>query len=231
MKNKTLSLIAVGAMLTLGLAGCSAAEESEQEDKAPVSEESTPQEAPEAENETETATGDSPEWAEGALDVGESLGEFSTDSWSVEVFQVGTAKTTKDSMFVDKESGENLLPSGAEVVYVNFVVTNTSDADIQLGHSLSSASLEAADWQYMGGQPSFSDSATYESFKLSNDGLQTGADAPFIVGPGQSFAQATNIKYVAGQKVVAEVRITPVDDAGDLLHDDKEQAEAELTIK
>lgn len=165
------------------------------------------------------------------MDVGEKLGGFTTDSWAVEVFQVGTAETTKDSMFVDKETGDNLLPAGAEVVYVNFVITNTSDADIQLGHSIASPELKSSTWKYMGGQPSFSDTAAYENLQLSSDAKQTGFDAPFVVAPGQTFAQASNIAYVPGDKVAASVRLTPVDDEGQLLHDKKEEGTVEVTIK
>lgn len=229
MKKKSITLIAAGAILALGLTGCTAPAEEQPEKKPASTEQAAPEETPT--EEAPAATGDTPEWAEGSLDVGDSLGEITTDSWKVQVFQVGTAKTTKDSMFVDKESGKNLLPTGAEVVYVNFVFTNTSGADIQLGSSLGSPSVTSSTWKYMGGQPSFSDTATYESMKLSADGKQTGFEKPFVVAAGQSFAQATNIAYVAGDKVEAEVRVTPVDDAGDLVHDKREEATAALTIK
>lgn len=233
--KKSLYSAAVVTALSLTLLGCSAAETPEKPENTTATEQQT--EAPETEApetpaaEEPAAAGDMPEWAEGSLDVGEKVGEISLDSWKVELFQVGTATTDKDSMFVDKESGENLLPKGSEVVYVNFVFTNTSDAPINLGASIGSPQLQSSTWKYLGGQPSFSDRDAYEALKISDDAKQTGFDKPYVVAPGQSFAQATNIAYVPGDKVTAEVRLTPIDDEGDLLHDDKQEGETEITIK
>lgn len=225
--KKTSMAFAAAAVLALGLTGCAAAAEPD-EKEAPTSTEEVA--APEEETES-AATGDSPEWAAGSIDAGEKIGEITTDSWQVELYQVGTATTDKDSMFVDPDTNENLLPSGSEVVYVNFVYTNISDADVPLSISLGSPSVASTSWQFMGGQPSFSSSDAYETLALSDTGLQVGGEAPFVVAPGQSFGQATNILYVPGDETEAEVTLIHADEEGELLHDTKEEGETLITIK
>lgn len=219
---------AAAAVLALGLTGCSAAAEPDEKEAPIASEESA---APEEETAESAPTGDSPEWAAGSLDAGEKIGEITTDSWQVELYQVGTATTDKDSMFVDPDTNDNLLPSGSEVVYVNFVFTNTSDADIPLSISLGSPGIASTSWQFMGGQPSFSSSDAYETLDLSDTGRQVGGEAPFVVAPGQSFAQATNILYVPGDETEADVTLIQADDEGELLHDTKEEGETVITIE
>jgi hypothetical protein len=163
--------------------------------------------------------------------VGKKIGSFKTASWSVDVYQVGTAKTESDSMFVDPKTNKNILPKGSEVVFVNFVVTNTSSAAIPLSISLADPQLTAADWRYITSQPGAAHSSEYDAMKVSDDGYTVGSSAPFVVEPGQMFAQATSIKYVPGQKAEAAVGLIPVDSAGKLLHDKKEEGTTTVTIK
>jgi hypothetical protein len=229
--KKPLIAVAVAAALATALVGCSAAEApapkptTQQQDKTPSKAPETPKE------DAPAATGDAPEWAEGAVDKGDKLGEITTDGWKVQIYQVGTSKTEKDSMFVDKETGKNLLPAGSDVVFLNFVYTNTSSAAVNLGASLGSPTLRSTSWKYMSGQPGESSGKAYEALGLSDDGHKTGVQQPYVVGPGQTFSQADSIAYVPGDKVEASVRITPVDDAGSLVHDKKQEGKTELTIK
>src|SRR5690606_28913061 len=109
--KKTPMMFAAATVLALGLTSCAPAEPEEQD--APTSQEETTDSEPEEQDEEHAATGDTPERAEGSLDAGEKIGEISTDSWQVELYQVGTATTDRDSMFVDPETNENVLPSGS----------------------------------------------------------------------------------------------------------------------
>ena len=224
---RTPALIAASAVLALGLTACSASE-AEETAPQPVVEETAEAEET-AEDTADVEAGAMPEWGEGSLDVGEKIGAIDTDSWHVDVYQVGTGVTDKNSLMVDAET--NLLPAGSEVVYVNFVFTNTTDEEIPLSISLGSPQIASTSWAYLGGQPSFTSSAGYEALGLSDDGKQVGFDAPFLVAPGQSFAQATNFAYVPGDESEAEVGLIQVDDAGELLHDTKEEGAVIVTIK
>ncbi|WP_159704414.1 hypothetical protein [Arthrobacter sp. 18067] len=170
-------------------------------------------------------------WALPISEAGDKLGTLKGDSFSVDVYQVATDVASKDSMFVDKETKENLLKKGAPVVYLNYVVTNTSSAEIPLSHSLITPSAKYTDWKYLGGMPSDSSSDGYKKHGLSSSGVKLKEKDPFVLKPGESFNIAENFAYTAGKDTEIKATMTPQDAAGDLDHDKKETAETTVTLK
>ncbi|MFC8039818.1 hypothetical protein ACFUOZ_10735 [Paenarthrobacter sp. NPDC057355] len=170
-------------------------------------------------------------WALPISDAGDKLGSMKGDSFSVDVFQVATDVASKDSMFVDKETKENLLKKGAPIVYVNYVVTNTSSADIPLSHSLVTPSAKYTDWKYLGGMPSDSSSDGFKKHGLTSTGIKLKEKDPFVLKPGESFNIAENFAYTAGKETEIKATMTPQNAAGDLDHDKKETAETTVTLK
>ncbi len=170
-------------------------------------------------------------WALPISEAGDKLGTLKGDSFSVDVYQVATDVASKDSMFVDKETKENLLKKGAPVVYLNYVVTNTSSAEIPLSHSLITPSAKYTDWKYLGGMPSDSSSDGYKKHGLSSSGVKLKEKDPFVLKPGESFNIAENFAYTAGKETEIKATMTPQDAAGDLDHDKKETAETTVTLK
>lgn len=170
-------------------------------------------------------------WALPISDAGDKLGTLKGDSFSVDIYQVATDVASKDSMFVDKETKENLLKKGAPVVYLNYVVTNTSSADIPLSHSLVTPSAKYTDWKYLGGMPSDSSSDGYKKHGLSSSGVKLKEKDPFILKPGESFNIAENFAYTAGKETEIKATLTPQDASGDLDHDKKETADTTVTLK
>ncbi|MFF2842564.1 hypothetical protein [Paenarthrobacter sp. NPDC057981] len=170
-------------------------------------------------------------WALPVSDAGDKLGSLKGDSFSVDVFQVATDVASKDSMFVDKETKENLLKKGAPIVYVNYVVTNTSSADIPLSHSLVTPNAKYTDWKYLGGMPSDSSSDGFKKHGLTSSGIKLKEKDPFVLKPGESFNIAENFAYTAGKEAEIKATMTPQNAAGDLDHDKKETAETTVTLK
>ncbi|WP_091464585.1 hypothetical protein [Paenarthrobacter nitroguajacolicus] len=170
-------------------------------------------------------------WALPISEAGDKLGSLKGDSFSVDIYQVATDVASKDSMFVDKETKENLLKKGDPVVYLNYVVTNTSSADIPLSHSLITPSAKYTDWKYMGGMPSDSSSDGYKKHGLSSSGTKLKEEAPFVLKPGESFNIAENFAYTAGKETEIEATMTPAAADGKLDHDKKEKAETTVTLK
>ncbi|MCD4850512.1 hypothetical protein LN996_06785 [Arthrobacter sp. AK01] len=170
-------------------------------------------------------------WALPISDAGEKLGNLKGDSFSVDIYQVATDVASKDSMFVDKDTKENLLKKGDPVVYLNYVVTNTSSAEIPLSHSLITPKAKYTDWKYMGGMPSDSSSDGYKKHGLSSSGVKLKEKDPFVLKPGESFNIAENFGYTAGKETEISATMTPQDAAGDLDHDKKETAETIVTLK
>ncbi|MEV7664024.1 hypothetical protein [Paenarthrobacter sp. NPDC089316] len=170
-------------------------------------------------------------WALPISDAGDKLGSMKGDSFSVDVFQVATDVASKDSMFVDKDTKENLLKKGAPIVYVNYVVTNTSSADIPLSHSLVTPNAKYTDWKYLGGMPSDSSSDGFKKHGLTSSGIKLKEKDPFVLKPGESFNIAENFAYTPGKEAEISATMTPQHASGDLDHDKKETAETTVTLK
>ena len=170
-------------------------------------------------------------WALPISDAGDKLGTITGDSFSVDIYQVATDVASKDSMFVDKETKENLLKKGDPVVYLNYVVTNTSSAEIPLSHSLITPNAKYTDWKYLGGMPSDSSSEGFKKHGLSSSGVKLKEKDPFVLRPGESFNIAENFGYTAGKETEIKVTMTPQGADGDLDHDKKETAETTVTLK
>jgi hypothetical protein len=192
------------------------------------------QERPEVTEQTVVSSGNVPAWASGSVDVGTSIGNSSTDSWSIEAFQVEDLGTSsKDSMFVDPDTLQNVLPEGSPVVYVNFVYTNTSDETIMVPLSFGTPDLRSEFWKYGQGQPGDSRLEEYEARGVSDRLVKLEASKDvywFAVEPGQSISRAVNIKHEPGS---ARVRITftpALNDEGDLDHANKEETDFTLQV-
>ncbi|KUM34915.1 hypothetical protein [Arthrobacter sp. EpRS71] len=170
-------------------------------------------------------------WALPISEAGDKLGTIKGESFSVDVYQVATDVASKDSMFVDKDTKENLLKKGDPVVYMNYVVTNTSSAEIPLSHSLITPNAKYTDWKYLGGMPSDSSSDGYKKHGLSSSGVKLKEKDPFVLKPGESFNIAENFAYTAGKETEIKVTMTPQGADGDLDHDKKETAETTVTLK
>lgn len=170
-------------------------------------------------------------WALPITDAGDKLGTMKGEGFSVDIYQVATDVASKDSMFIDKETNENLLKKGAPVVYLNYVVTNTSSAEVPLSHSLVTPKAKYTDWKYMGGMPSDSSSDGFKKHGLSSSGVKLKEKDPFVLKPGESFNIAENFAYTSGKETEITATMTPQDTSGNLDHDKKEKAETTVTLK
>lgn len=227
---KPLLVTALGAALLL--TGCAQTPAPEPE----PTQKSQPSEAEPAPEQTQDAgTGAMPDWAAGAVDVGEKIGSTSTENWQVDIYQVGTAKTERDSMFVDSETNTNLLPAGSEVVFLNFVYTNTSGETINVGNGFGMPDVRTSDWAYMTGMPGESSSEAFEALGLANNIVKPGAitdynNVQLPVASGQSVPVATSLKYTPGSSATVHATMVPVDGSGHLDHDRTEKVADDFTF-
>jgi hypothetical protein len=226
-----LALVAV-----LGLSACSGDTAPEETTSASTSVETpeteeTPAEDTGSEEEAEpAATGDKPAWAATNEVVGTQLGTAEGDGFTVDIYQVSTAVATKTGQFAD-ESGKPILNPGDPIVFVNYVLTNTGDADLPLTYSIVGVDARYADWPYMQGMDSIVDSALFEAAGVVDSPITPGSgEAPFILAPGQSVAYGENFKHQPGSPIEFEVTLTPADAAGDLNHDLRQEVALSATI-
>ena len=67
-----------------------------------------------------------------------------------------------------------------------------------------------------------------DDFGLAPDGY---SDAGiYVLGTGESFSYGENFEYQPASPITFDVEYTPVDAEGELLHDDRVEAEGKATI-
>lgn len=208
---------------------------SEESTDESTSESATSEESTEASSAAEggSASGAAAPWATPLLTPGENLGTVSGDGIDVTVFQAGTAPATKTGFFADPDTNEPIIAVGDELVFVTYLVTNTGSEPIPLGSSLAGIDARYDDWPYLGGMDGVTDFDLTESMGVNKDAVEVSAiaDPPiYVLGPGESYSVSENFLYQAGSELILDVTVTPVDDAGDLVHDDKVEFEGSVTI-
>lgn len=223
---RTAAPFILAAALTVGLVGCTAPEpvaSPETETTAPAPEETTA--AP-------SGNGDAASFANPVTTPGELLSSAEGDGFKIDIYQVGTATASKTGQFANPDTNKPIIEVGAEVVYVNYVVTNTGTEDIPLSYSLVDVQARYDDWPYLQGMDSVVDSAQFAEMQVNSTGIATGVgEAPFIWEPGTSFSYGENFLYQSGSPIEFKVGLTPADESGDLNHDAKQEIVINTTIK
>lgn len=211
--------------------GCSSAEEEAPETEQLV--ESEPAEVEETEEAEAPSADGQPAWANPVTEEGELISTIELDGGvTVEVYQVGTTTATKTGQFVDPDTNEPIIAEGDEIVFVNYIVSNTGDP-IDLGSSFVSIDARYDDWPYMQGMDSVVDSDLFEAQGVNDGALADGSYADpsvYTFGTGEKLAYGENFPYQAGSPITFDVSMTPVDAEGELLHDDRVEAEGTGTI-
>ena len=215
---------AATVLATFGLAACGSDDADE-----PESSETTPAEETE-ETEAAPAAEGTPSWAAEPTDGGELISTIEAGDVTVEVYQMGTAPAPKDGNWVDPDTNEPLIAEGDDLVFLNYVVTNNGDP-IDLGSSLVDVSARYDDWEYMPGMGGITDSALAEEMGIVTSPIDEIADPTvYTLGTGESYSFGENFHYQADSPITFDVTITPVDENGDLIHDDKIEAEGTGTV-
>ncbi len=252
--SQIIASTAIATLLTASLAACSSDEatpeptqsQTQTEEAPEATEEPTeeaseePTEEPSEETTEEAAeepaegSGDAKaaEWAKEITVSGDLLTTIDGGDFSVDVYQVGVESSPKTGNFVDPDTNKPLIDKGDEVVYLNYIFTNTGSTEIPLAFNLVDVQARYADWKWAQGMDSITDSSIEEKLGLSSSAFALGVgDAPFIWLPGAQFSQGTNFKYQAGSELNFKVTLTEASADGKLDHDKKTVVEASTTIK
>ena len=227
---------AVGATATLifGLAACGGSSDDDAKtDKDKKSEATEPAEEEEGDDAKADGPGSSPDWATPVTEPGEKLVTVKAGDVTVDVYQVDVVESPKESSAVDKETKDPIIAEGDDIVFVNFVITNTGDP-IDLGPTQVAVEGKYVDWKYLGGMPSITDSALFEKMDVNDRALESGknTDPPiYTFGTNETFSYGTNFLYQKGSPITFKVEFTPVDDQGERIKDEKHEAEEKAKIK
>ena len=122
---------------------------------------------------------------------------------------------------------------GDDIVFVNYVVTNHGDP-LDLGSLLVAVTPRYDDWPYMQGMDSITDSDLTEEMGVNRTALAPGQMPDPIIytlGTGESFSVGDNFHHQPNSPITFSARYTPVDDEGDMLHDERVEGEAAATIE
>jgi len=226
MISRTAAPLVLAALLATGLVACSPAADPKPDtsEEAPAEEEA--EETPEANSDFTAA-----EWAKPVTNPGELLTTVKGTNFQVDVYQVGTEKASKTGQFVNPDDNKPIIAVGAEIVYVNYVVTNTSDEEIPLTYSVVDVSARYADWPYLQGMDSVVDSAAFEAMKVNSSAIAPNkGEAPFAWAPDTSFSYGQNFLYQAGSPITFTVALIPSLENGDLDHDAKQEIKVDTKI-
>jgi hypothetical protein len=221
-RTRRASVALVASVTLFALTACGGSEE-------PKAEEKTTSAAPsETTTDAPAAPGNQPDWAKPATGVGEKISTIKAGDITADVYQVGTTKATRNGQFADPDTKKPLIAEGDDIVFVNYVVTNTGDA-IDLGASFVNISARYDDWTYLQGMDSIVDSALFEQQKVNSDVLAQGAfkdPSVYTFGKGETYSFGENFRYQKNSPITFEATATPVDAQGDLLHDKRARLRA-----
>lgn len=219
----------------LALTACGGSSDESESKPAAKSETVTPSATPEATEAPAAAApaGGQPEWAKPPTEVGEKISSIKAGDITVDIFQVGITKATKTGQFVDPDNNKPIIAEGDEIVFVNYVITNTG-APIDLGSSLVDVNARYDDWKYLQGMDSIVDQALFDAQKVNTLGLAPGGfkePGVYTLGTDQTFTYGENFRYQKDSPITFDAAAIPVDAAGELLHEQKVEGEGTGTIK
>lgn len=248
MGHRRHTAIAAAALITtLGLTACSGGRAESQDDgqtapeaaQAPSGSADQPVDSPAAEqgdgaaapaDDDAAAGGAVPAWAKEPTSGGEEIASIDAGDVNVKVFQMGVEKAPKEGRWVDPDTKKPLIAKGDDIVFVNYVVTNNGDP-IDLGSSLVKVTPKYDDWKYAQGMGGITDSSLSKKVGIETSAIANRADPTvYPFAKGEHFSYGENFHYQKNSPITFKVSITPVDDAGKLVHAERTEQEGKGTI-
>lgn len=183
------------------------------------------------ESEGSSSEGTVPAWAKEPTDGGDVIATVEAGDVTVEVSEIGTAEAPKDGRWVDPDTNKPIIAKGDDIVFLNYVITNNGDDTIDLGSSLVGVEARYDDWKYAQGMGGITDSDLFEEVGVETSGPGEIADPTvYPLGPGEHFSYGENFHYQKDSPITFKVSIVPVEEKGDLIHEDKIEVEGKGTV-
>lgn len=179
-----------------------------------------------------TGAGGQPSWALPVTTPGTKLTTIEVGEVSVDVYQVGTAPAEDTGSFVDPDTNTPLIEVGDTLVFLNYVVTNNG-GPIDLGSLLVDVSARYDDWPYLQGMDGLTGDELWDAQSINAPGLAPDGyseEGIYSLGGGESFSYGDNFEYQPNSPIGFQVTYTPVDAQGELLSDERVEAEGSATI-
>jgi hypothetical protein len=257
--TRTAAALSIAALTVVALTACSSSSDSDASKPADTPAASQPADTPAADPASDapspaasstpstptTAAADKPatssggsgktaSFAQPVTKPGTKLTTIKAKDFSVDVYEVGTTKATTHGQFADPDTNKPIIAKGDKIVFVNYVVTNTSSTPIRLGDSLVELQAKYADWKYLDGMDSVVDDDLFAKEKVDTDELKPGAfndKGVYLFGAGEQYSVGANFKYEPGESTTFTATLVPKDAKGNLDEDKRETATATAKIK
>ncbi|WCC80002.1 hypothetical protein O6R08_00025 [Cutibacterium equinum] len=156
-----------------------------------------------------------PAWAVPVTRSGKKLGSFGDDRIRIEVEQVAIAKAPKDSVMVDPDDGTPVVRKGSPIVLVRYIVTNVSEAPINLGLGTVTITARYPDWSWRQPLVSVPAPEADDTHKVATTPFAPGnARPPYVLGPGESFMVGANYPYEVAEQLDVTATVVVCDSSG-----------------
>ncbi|MCL2848516.1 MAG: hypothetical protein FWE61_00545 [Micrococcales bacterium] len=158
-------------------------------------------------------SGGAAEWTPPFTLEGTPFLTFEKDGLRLDLYEVGRTTATRDSFYSDRDTKQNLWPAGSPVVYVNYVLTNTTNAPVFVGSTGPSVGVHAKSMPYLGGLGAFTQFEKDQgaAFGVARDFMTTFPDSledrPMLA-PGQYAAVGEALPLKTGEAYEYSPRVT-----------------------
>src|SRR5699024_420638 len=194
----------------------------------------TPSESTEVRpSETPNGNDDLPSWANEVTKPGDKLTTLKLKNLTVDIYQVGVAKAGTTGNVMNPETGKPIIDEGDDIVYVNYVITNTGPP-VDLGSVLVKIEPRYKNWKFKKAMDTVTDRDQAKKMNINTSGLEASKNtdpAIYTLGADQTISYGTNFKYQKNSAITFHASYIPVDSKGKLLHDEQVEGTAKAEIE
>lgn len=220
--------VVIAAAMVIVLASCGGNDDTGEKTSPTPSEtsETQPSQPPEGDDEL-------PSWANEVTKPGDKLTSLKLKNLTVDIYQVGVTEAKTTGNVTNPESGKPIIDKGDDIVYVNYVITNTGPP-VDLGSVLVKIEPRYKNWKFKKAMDTVTDRDQAKKMNINTSGLEASknTDPPiYTLGTDQTISYGTNFKFQKKSAVTFRASYIPVDPQGKLLHDEQVQGKAKTTIQ
>lgn len=219
--------VVIAAAMVFVIAGCGG------DDDAGNKTSPTPSETSETQPSQTPEDDELPSWANEVTKPGDKLTSLKLKDLTIDIYQVGVAEANTVGNVMNPETGKPIIDKGDDIVYVNYVITNTGPP-VDLGSVLVKIEPRYKNWKFKKAMDTVTDRDQAEKMNINTSGLEAGKNtdpAIYTLGADQTISYGTNFKYQKNSAITFHASYIPVDSKGKLLHDEQVEGTAKAEIE
>src|SRR5699024_10202100 len=160
--------VAIATAMVFVLASCGGNDDAGGKTSPTPSEssETQPSQTPEGDDEL-------PSWANEVTKPGDKLTSLKLKDLTVDIYQVGVAEANTVGNVMNPETGKPIIDKGDDIVYVNYVITNTGPP-VDLGSVLVKFEPRYKNWKFQKAMDTVTDRDQAKKMNINTSGLEAG---------------------------------------------------------